>query len=180
MVAHVLKLLLTVEVHSLLFFFGSSRAERISLSFCSSQKEMGDESLKGEQAVHSLLVKIMSDRFCRVEANDFDACIANFVPQHIDGSFVDQALQRKGLKKCEPYKLAAQKCIQDDKKQSAILKKAAQAPNCKEERAILQKCQRQTGGANGACEAEALEMMICGLVPMVKKLQRQSAKSAEE
>jgi hypothetical protein len=136
------------------------------------------DGLNGEQQVNLLITKIMTERYCRVEANDFDACIQNFVPQQIDGSHVDQVLQRKGIRKCEPYKEAAQRCLQDEKKQQNILRAAAASKGCKEERAMLQKCQTATRGATGACEKEALDMMICGLVPMAKKFRKQQQTSS--
>lgn len=116
-----------------------------------------------------LLTKLMTDRFCSDVASDFDACLQNFVPQKIDGSFVDLSLQRKGLKKCEPYRDAAHKCLQDDKKQSAIFKAAAQAPTCKGERQTLAQCQRK----KGECEQEALEMVYCGMIYLASKNRKQ-------
>lgn len=113
-----------------------------------------------------LLTKLMTDKYCRDVASDFDACFQNYVPQRIDGSFVDQALQRKGLKKCEPYREVAHKCLQDDKKQSQIFKQAAQAPTCKTERNKLAQCQRTKGKD---CEQEALEMVYCGMIYLTQK-----------
>eukprot|EP00331_Platyophrya_macrostoma_P027366 CAMPEP_0176436710 /NCGR_PEP_ID=MMETSP0127-20121128/18144_1 /TAXON_ID=938130 /ORGANISM="Platyophrya macrostoma, Strain WH" /LENGTH=136 /DNA_ID=CAMNT_0017820109 /DNA_START=35 /DNA_END=445 /DNA_ORIENTATION=- len=113
-----------------------------------------------------LLSKLMTDRYCSDVASDFDACIQNYVPQQIDGSFVDLSLQRKGLKRCEPYKEAAQKCLQDDKKHTQIFRQASQAPTCKTERQKLAQCQRK-GGKD--CEQEALEMVYCGMMYLIQK-----------
>ena len=115
--------------------------------------------------VNLLLSKLMTDKYCAGEASDFDACIQNFVPQRIDASFVDQSLQRKGLKKCEPYKDVVQKCMQDERKQSLVLKHAAKQPQCKDERTRLARCQ----STKKECEQEALEMIFCGLVAMIQK-----------
>ena len=115
--------------------------------------------------VNILLSKLMTDKFCSGEASDFDACIQNYVPQRIDSSFVDQSIQRKGLKRCEPYKEVVQRCMQDEKKQTAILKAAAKAPTCNEERKRLAQCQRK----GGQCEPEALESVFCGLVYLLQR-----------
>ncbi|CUG92359.1 Hypothetical protein, putative [Bodo saltans] len=128
--------------------------------------------------VQLLLTKLMTDRFCSDVASDFDACIQNFVPQKIDGSFVDSALQRKGLKKCEPYREAAHRCLQDDKRQSAIFKAAAQAPTCKVERQKLGQCQRKN--PKGECEQEALEMVYCGMIYLASKNRKQKGQSGLE
>jgi hypothetical protein len=125
--------------------------------------------------VNILLSKLMTDRFCSGEASDFDACIQNFVPQRVDNSYIDQHIQRKGLKKCEPYKEVVQRCMQDEKKQTAILKAAAKAPTCNDERKRLAQCQRK---GNSQCEAEALESVMCGLVYLAQK-QRKGAASTE-
>jgi hypothetical protein len=118
--------------------------------------------------VNLLLTKIMTDKFCKRESSDWDACIQNFVVQRSDGSFVDQSIQRKGLLKCEPYKDAATSCLQDERRQQAILRQAGKAPGCRDERAALAKCQRLNPGNSGVCEAQVLEMVMCGLVHMVQ------------
>lgn len=121
--------------------------------------------------VNVLLSKLMQDRYCSGEASDFDACIQNFVPQRIDGSHVDQSLQRRGIKKCGPYKDVVQKCMADEKKQQVILKQAWKAPTCKEERSNLAKCQR----VRSNCEPEIGETVLCGLVHLVSKKKGQPA-----
>ncbi|KAK7195941.1 hypothetical protein NESM_000527200 [Novymonas esmeraldas] len=113
-----------------------------------------------------LLTKLMTDRFCAQEASDLDACIQNFVPQHIDGSYVDQSLQRRGIKRCKPYQEVARRCLEDDKKQTAIFRAAAMAPTCKSEQQALRRCQRVKGRD---CEAEALETVYCGMVYLVQR-----------
>lgn len=113
-----------------------------------------------------LLTKLMTDRFCSQEASDLEACIQNFVPQHIDGSYVDQSLQRKGIKRCKPYQEVTRKCLEDDKKQTAIFRAAAMAPTCKREQSALRKCQSYKGRD---CEAEALETVYCGMVYLVQR-----------
>lgn len=113
-----------------------------------------------------LLTKLMTDRFCSQEASDLEACIQNYVPQHIDSSYVDQSLQRRGVKRCKPYQEVTRKCLEDDKKQAAIFRAAAMAPTCKNEQRALQKCQRTK---NRDCEAEALEMVYCGMVYLVQR-----------
>uniref|UniRef100_A0A6U4UM90 Uncharacterized protein n=1 Tax=Neobodo designis TaxID=312471 RepID=A0A6U4UM90_NEODS len=123
--------------------------------------------------VNLLLTKIMTDRFCKTESHNLDACVENYVPQKIDGSYIDQSLQRRGLAKCQPYKEDAMKCLQDEKRQTAVIKAASRVPSCKEERAAVAKCQRAHPGNNAACEGETLEMIMCGLVYI---LQKQSAK----
>lgn len=130
--------------------------------------------------VNLLLTKIMTDRFCKVEANDFDACIANYVPQRIDNSFVDVSLQRKGLKKCEPYKEAAQRCLQDQKHQQAILRTAAKAPVCKQERSALAQCQKASGSDPNACEQQAIDMLMCGLAYIVQRSKGSKDKNATQ
>lgn len=121
-----------------------------------------------------LLTKLMTDRFCAHEASDLDACIQNFVPQQIDGSYVDQSLQRRGMKKCEPYQDLARKCMSDDKKQNTIFRAAAKVPQCRQEQRQLEKCQRQRGRD---CEREALELIYCGMVHLVQR-QKKSSTSA--
>lgn len=113
-----------------------------------------------------LLTKLLTDRFCSAEANDLDACLQNYVPQHIDKSYVDQSLQRRGIKKCSPYHQVARACLDDDKKQAAVFRAAAAVPSCKEERKALQRCQRTKGRD---CEEEALQMMYCGMVYLVQR-----------
>ncbi|CCW70495.1 unnamed protein product [Phytomonas sp. Hart1] len=113
-----------------------------------------------------LLTKLMTDRFCSQEASDLDACIQNFVPQRIDGSFVDQSLQRRGLNKCKPYREVVQRCLEDDKRQGAVFRAAAVAPVCRKEQKALQRC-RQIGGRD--CEREALETIYCGMVYLVQR-----------
>ncbi|EPY36114.1 hypothetical protein STCU_00748 [Strigomonas culicis] len=117
----------------------------------------------------------MTDRFCAHEASDLDACIQNFVPQHIDGSYVDQSLQRRGMKKCEPYQDVARKCMSDDKKQNAIFRAAAKVPQCRQEQRVLEKCQRQHGRD---CEKEALELIYCGMVHLVQRQKKAAASGA--
>ena len=107
--------------------------------------------------VNLLLTKIMTDRFCKTESHNLDACVDNYVPQKIDGSYIDQSLQRRGLAKCAPYKDDAMKCLQDEKRQTAVIKAASRVPSCKEERAAVAKCQRAHPGNNAACEGETLE-----------------------
>jgi hypothetical protein len=119
--------------------------------------------------VNLLLTKIMTDRFCKVESHNLDACVENYVPQHIDGSFIDQSIQRRGLAKCQPYKDDAMKCLQDEKRQTAVIKAASRVPSCKEERANVAKCQRAHPGNNAACEKETLEIIMCGLVYILQK-----------
>ncbi|KPA84284.1 putative mitochondrial hypothetical protein [Leptomonas pyrrhocoris] len=122
-----------------------------------------------------LLTKLMTDRFCSQETSDLDACIQNYVPQNIDSSYVDQSLQRKGIKRCKPYQEVTRKCLEDDKKQTAIFRAAAMAPTCKREQRALQRCQGKKGRD---CEAEALETVYCGMVYLVQRQkERQGASS---
>src|SRR5690349_15997490 len=103
-----------------------------------------------DDAINQLMTKLMTDRYCRKEMKDFEACVLNFVPQHGgDNSHVEHCLQRKGLLKCQPYKELLQKCLGDDKKQTLLTKQAASMPECKEERTAYAQCQRK-GGQN--CE----------------------------
>lgn len=118
-----------------------------------------------DESINLLLSKILTDRFCAHESSDFEACIQNYVIQHSDGSFVDASLQRKGIRKCDPYKEVIQKCMQDDTKQQAILRAASAAPTCKVERNSLMQCQR----AKKDCAQEAREMIFCGLVSIVQR-----------
>ncbi|CCW63653.1 unnamed protein product [Phytomonas sp. EM1] len=113
-----------------------------------------------------LLTKLMTDRFCSQEASDLDACIQNFVPQRIDGSRIDESLQRRGMRKCQPYREATQRCLEDQKKQSAVFRAAAAAPVCRKEQKALQQC-RQVAGRD--CEHEALETIYCGMVYLVQR-----------
>ena len=129
--------------------------------------------------VNLLLTKIMTDRFCKTEAYNLDACVENYVPQKIDGSYVDQSLQRRGLKMCAPYKEEAMKCLQDDKKQGAVIKAASRVAQCKDERAAVAKCQRLHPTNNAACERETLEMIMCGLVYIVQKTKGKDTGSVE-
>jgi hypothetical protein len=62
----------------------------------------------------------------------------------------------------------------DEKKQTVILKAAAKAPTCNDERKRLAACQRK---ASGPCEAEALDSVMCGLVYLAQR-QRKSSGSA--
>ncbi len=119
--------------------------------------------------INLLLTKIMTDRFCKTEAYNLDACVENYVPQKIDGSFVDQSLQRKGLRMCAEYRDTAMKCLQDEKKQTAVIRAASRVSACKEERAATAKCQRAHPGNASACERESLEMIMCGMVYIVSK-----------
>lgn len=113
-----------------------------------------------------LLTKLMTDRFCSREASDLDACFQNFVPQHSDGSYVDGSLRRRSIARCKPYADVASQCLQDEKKQSAVLRAASMAPVCRNEHRALQKCQRAKGRD---CEREALETVYCGMVFLVQK-----------
>lgn len=117
-----------------------------------------------------LLTKLMTDRFCSQEYGDYDACVQNFVPQHIDNSYIDQSLQRKGMRKCMPYRDRMSACLSDEKKQTAIFRAAAVAPTCKQEQKALQKCQRVKGRD---CEHEALETVYCGMVFLVERQKTQ-------
>jgi hypothetical protein len=130
---------------------------------------MAANSEASNENVNLLLTKIMTDRYCRTEAHNLDACVENYVPQKVDGSFVDQSLQRRGLLKCAPYRDDAMKCLQDDKKQTQIIKAASRVPSCKDERNAVAKCQRLHPGNNAACERETMEMIMCGLVYIVQK-----------
>lgn len=121
-----------------------------------------------EENLNLLLSKVMTDKYCSGEASDFDACIQHFVPQHIDGSFVDQSLQRKGLQRCGPYKEAVQRCMQDDSKHKIILRQAAKAPTCEKERKLLNTCQ----SSRKDCTAESTELLFCGLVHIVQARQK--------
>nr|CCC89507.1 conserved hypothetical protein [Trypanosoma congolense IL3000] len=114
-----------------------------------------------------LLTKLMGDRFCSGEISDVDACIQNFVPQSSDGSWIDRSLQRRGMKKCEPYQDAARRCMDDEKKQKSVFKAAAAFPSCREERKTLEMC-RLHGKSD--CEQEALDVLFCGMVGLVQKL----------
>ncbi|KAG5501540.1 hypothetical protein JKF63_03369 [Porcisia hertigi] len=122
-----------------------------------------------------LLTKLMTDRFCSQEAGDLEACIQNFVPQHIDGSYVDQSIQRRGIRRCNPYREVAQRCLEDEKKQSAIFRAAAVAPTCKNEQRALHRCQRMKGRD---CEAEALETVYCGMVYLVQRQKERRSDTA--
>jgi len=133
----------------------------------------GRKPSKTEEQVNILMTKVLSDRFCRQESLDYDACVANFVIPRPDNSYVDQSLQRIGLRKCEPYKEVVEKCIGDEKRQTAVARKAASMPQCKEEHAALQKCHRLYPNDVAACERQTHELMLCGLVQMI---QRYSAK----
>mmetsp|Transcript_25243 Transcript_25243/g.44152 ORF Transcript_25243/g.44152 Transcript_25243/m.44152 type:complete len:137 (+) Transcript_25243:61-471(+) len=129
---------------------------------------MSEGGETNNEKLQVLLTKIMTDRFCSNEARDFDACYQNYVHGIDQGSYVDRSLQRKGLKKCEPYRQAASQCLQDDKKQSIVLKAASQAPTCQAERKTLVACQRK----GGQCENELQEMVICGMVYLVQKMRK--------
>eukprot|EP00758_Cryptobia_borreli_P015003 Tbor_TRINITY_DN5981_c1_g1::TRINITY_DN5981_c1_g1_i1::g.19170::m.19170 len=129
-----------------------------------------------EEGVNLLLSKIMTDRYCSGEASDFEACIQHMVPQQVDNSYVDQALQRKGLRVCEPYRDVLQKCMQDDSKHQIILKAATKATGCQSERKALSICQRGNNN-NKDCSKEATEMIFCGLVNIVKKGRGESGSS---
>lgn len=126
--------------------------------------------------VNLLLTKLMTEKYCKQEASDYDACVQNFVPQKVDGSHVDASLQRMGLAKCEPYRELAHKCLSNDKYQQNILRTASRAPTCKDERIALSKCQHANPNSSAACEKQALEVLMCGLVYMI---QRQRGKGIE-
>ena len=108
--------------------------------------------------------------------NDLEACVANYVPQNGDGSYVEQSLQRKGLKICEPYSAVLQKCMHDDRKHHTVMRFASQQPECKGERNHYFKCQRvnANNGGDAACEREAREMLMCGLAFMIQKNNRKN------
>ncbi|AAQ15902.1 uncharacterized protein TEOVI_000038000 [Trypanosoma equiperdum] len=112
-----------------------------------------------------LLTKLMTDRFCSGEVNDIDACVQNFVPQASDGSWVDQSIHRRGMKKCEPYREVARRCLEDEKKQKMVFKAATEVSTCREERRKLEKCRY----AGGDCEQEALEVLYCGMVGLIQR-----------
>ncbi|KPI86532.1 hypothetical protein ABL78_4397 [Leptomonas seymouri] len=122
-----------------------------------------------------LLTKLMTDRFCSQETSDMEACIQNYVPQHIENSYVDQSLQRKGLRRCKPYEEAARKCLSNDKKHTTVFHAAMEAPTCKKERRALQQCQRNKGRD---CEAEALEAVYCGMVYLVQRQKQRQGTSS--
>lgn len=133
--------------------------------------DMGEAT---NETVNVLLTKLMMDRHCGHDAQDFDACVVNHVPSKSDGSYVDQSIQRRGLRKCEPYKAQLHQCLQNEKHQQAIMRQASKAPTCKDERQALARCQQMTpsrglAGDAGKCEREAIEMIMCGLVYMVQK-----------
>ena len=139
-------------------------------------------SSENDDAVNMLLTQILKDRFCFQQNSDFEACVANYVPQHGDGSYVEQSLQRKGMKICEPYSDVLTKCMHDDKKHSTIMRLASQQPECKGERQKYFQCQRVNAGMGGdaACEREAREMLMCGLAFMIKKNNRKNEQKERE
>eukprot|EP00759_Apiculatamorpha_spiralis_P044677 PhF_6_TR41606/c0_g1_i3/m.63057 len=102
-------------------------------------------SAENDEALNMLLTKVMVERFCQQQNNDYEACVANYVPQHGDNSYVELSLQRRGIKLCEPYKTELHKCMHDDKKQQSIMKLAASVPECKVERNQYMKCQKSQG-----------------------------------
>mmetsp|Transcript_24804 Transcript_24804/g.38643 ORF Transcript_24804/g.38643 Transcript_24804/m.38643 type:complete len:152 (-) Transcript_24804:25-480(-) len=139
-------------------------------------------SSENDEAVNLLLTQILKDRFCLQQNSDLDACVANYVPQNGDGSYVEQSLQRKGLKICEPYSEVLQKCMHDEKKQRKVMQLASQQPECKGERSNYFRCQRvnATSGGDAACEREAREMLMCGLAFMIQKQNRNNEKRQQK
>ena len=128
-------------------------------------------SSENDEAVNILLTKLLKERYCYAQNNDYEACVANYVPLQGDGSYVEQSLQRKGRKICDPYMNVLQQCMQDEKKHHTIMKHASQQSECKAERQQYMKCQRlhASSGASEACEQEAREMLMCGLAFMLQK-----------
>ena len=121
-------------------------------------------------AVDILLTKIMQDKYCSTEKKDLNSCISYYVPVHIDNSYVDQSLQRRGVKKCEDYNKALSQCMQDEKKQTAIMRVASKHSQCKEERNQLLKCQQAAGGNKGACETQFYTLLECGMINIITSL----------
>ena len=135
-------------------------------------------STENDAALNTLLTKVMVDRYCSQQQGDWEACVAHYVPQHgSDGSFVEQSLQRRGKKVCDPYQDVLFKCIQDDKKQNNIIKLASSVPECKAERNQYVRCQKAKGG--NQCEQEAREMLMCGLAYIVSK-QKKGSRSHQQ
>jgi len=138
-------------------------------------------SSDNDEALNVLLTKVMKDRYCHRQASDNEACIANFVPLNGDGSFVEQSLQRRGKKVCDPYMNELQKCMHDEKKQQAVMKHASTVPECKAERASYMKCQKMgaSGGSGEGCEREAREMLLCGLAYTVQRSKQKRGGSGQ-
>jgi hypothetical protein len=119
-------------------------------------------------AVNLLLTKIMTDKYCSAEKRDFTACVAYYVPSHTDGSYVDLSLQRRGTRKCEDHSKALQQCLQDDKRQTAVMRAASKHTQCKDERNTLVKCQQAAGGNKGACDPQFYALLECGMVHIIQ------------
>ena len=137
-------------------------------------------SSKAEQHINILMTKILTSKFCAQEVSDHEACVAHYVIPNPEHSVVDQVLYKRGLAQCAGYKDLYEKCIQDEKKQTAIARKAAGMPQCREEQSNLQKCHRLHPNDNSACERQTHQLMLCGLVEMVQKFSRRNAGRASQ
>lgn len=126
-------------------------------------------------AVDILLTKIMQDKYCAFEKRDLNACISYYVPAHIDNSYVDLSLQRRGAKKCEEHSKALQQCMQDEKKQTAIMRAASKHQKCGDERNTLLKCQQAAGGNKGACEPQFYGLLECGMINIITAMRGKQA-----
>ncbi|KAG8346121.1 hypothetical protein TRVL_03054 [Trypanosoma vivax] len=129
--------------------------------------EVNNENLQ------ALLTKIMSTRFCSGEDSDVKACFQNFVPPNQSNSWVEQSLHRVGVKKCEPYTEALHRCMGNEKKHAVVLKAAASAPVCMEERKKAAQCRLFP---DRDCEQEVLEMLYCGMVHLIQKSKEKSGR----
>jgi hypothetical protein len=117
-----------------------------------------------QAALNAYLSNLLIDRYCTSTAAEWAACLAAVPPTaSLDGSFVDRSIQRKELLKCEPYKAVAAACMEDERRQQAILREAASAPACEDERAALGACHRRHNADAETCDAAVLQLLACGL-----------------
>eukprot|EP00796_Vickermania_ingenoplastis_P010336 gene10336-7230_t len=114
--------------------------------------------------IQKLMTALLRDRYCRPAYNDLDACNQNFVFEPRSSSYIEESLLRQAVKKCIPFRDAYQKCLENEKNQSTVLKQALKVPACRHALGKLQRCQRM--GKSG-CEREAEETIFCGLSYMV-------------
>ena len=122
--------------------------------------------------VDILLTKIMQDKYCNGEKKDLNACVAYYVPTHVDNSYVDLSIQRRGAKKCEEHSKALSQCMQHDAlaKQTAIIDAASKHNKCVDERNTLVKCQQTAGGNKAACELQYYSLLECGMINIITSM----------
>lgn len=111
--------------------------------------------------ISRIMTELLKQRYCRQSDSDYNACAANFFFQSHSNSFIEQSLLRRANQKCLPFRQALQTCLSNPSNQDTLLRSAVKVPQCRTQRAQLEKCQRTK--SKSGCEEEAQALVFCGL-----------------